>query len=476
MINVQSSLCPVLLVDDEEQFIRSAGIALRVAGFKIASSQKSSDVLAMMENHDFACVLLDIMMPGIGGLELLGEISKQYPSIPVIMVTAVNEVDIAVECMRLGAFDYLVKPVEKSRLISTVSRAVELVDMRNENKRLKEYLFKDKIENPHLFESIKTRNKVMYAIFQYIEAIAQTSMPVLITGETGTGKELIAATIHNASGRTGEFVSVNIAGLNSNLFCDELFGHEKGAFTGADKRREGLVTKAANGTLFLDEIGDLAPELQIKLLRLIENKTYYPVGSDSSSISTARIVVATNSNLDSSRNTGSFRNDLFFRLQSHSIHLPPLRERLEDISLLIDTFVEESAHQLNKTVPTIDNNVYEIFQRYLFPGNIRELKHLIFDAVSTDKTGYLTVETIKNRLFRDSDFIDGKADGSVQDVLKTDFSRQYILPSLKDAEEQLIQEALRRADGNQTIAAQLIGLTRSALNKRLTRSSSKQHE
>jgi DNA-binding NtrC family response regulator len=379
--------------------------------------------------------------------------------------------------MRAGAFDYLIKPVDKSRLITTIRRAFELVDMRNENDRLKEYLFKDRLERPELFDRIITRNRAMLAVFQYIEAIARTPMPVLIMGETGTGKEMIAKAVHNASARSGEFVTINIAGLNDTLFSDTLFGHERGAFTGASDRREGLVAKASDGTLFLDEIGDLSSETQIKLLRLLEDKTYYPVGSDSLRTSTARIVVATNRDLDRLREAGTFRNDLYFRLRSHLIHLPPLRERPEDIALLVDAFMEEAAGQLGKNAPALERDFYTLLESYSFPGNVRELRLMLFDAVSSAKSGILSADSIRPRLSAGvisqplkSTSIPG------HEMTKDNLTRRTDLPTLKEAEQALVDEALNRSGGNQTIAAQLLGLTRSALNKRLIRSRAPQAE
>ena len=317
-----TSSLPVLLVDDEADFLKSASLTLRLGGCDVVTCQHSNDVLALMEQQRFGVVLLDILMPGGKGTQLLPEIIKSFPESPVIMLTALNSVETAVECMRSGAFDYLVKPVEKERLVTSVRRAIDFVEIRNENSRLKGYLLDDQLKRPELFERFITRNKNIAAIFQYIEAIAQTPMPVLITGETGVGKELIARIVHDASGREGEFVSVNVAGLDDAMVSDTLFGHQKGAFTGADSKRDGLIAKAAGGTLFLDEIGDLARESQVKLLHLLEDRTYYSVGSDSLHNSTARIIVATNRDIQALRREGNFRNDLYFRLQSHQIDVP----------------------------------------------------------------------------------------------------------------------------------------------------------
>ena len=272
---------PILLVDDEDQFLQSGSFALRTSGISnVIKCNDSRNVLDLIREKTFSVIVLDLMMPYKNGDELLVEISQEFPQIPIIMHTAINEVQTAVECIKNGAFDYLTKPVDKARLITCVKKAIQFSEIRSENYKLKESLLNNKLEKPSIFENIVTGNHQMFSIFQYIEAIARTSLPVLITGDTGVGKEMIARAVHDSSNREGEFVSINVAGLDDNLFSDTLFGHKKGAFTGAISDRKGLVEQANRGTLFLDEIGDLKMESQIKLLRLLENKTYYPVGSD----------------------------------------------------------------------------------------------------------------------------------------------------------------------------------------------------
>lgn len=281
------------------------------------NAEKYKEVLSLIAARSYGAVVLDILMLGIAGTALLSEILQLSPQTSVIMLTAVNDVDTAMACMRQGAFDYLVKPVEKDRLVTTVRRALDMVALSNENRILKSRLLDSRLETPECFEHIVTRNRRMTAIFQYIEAVAQSNLPVLIQGETGTGKELVARAIHLAGKKAGEFVCVNAAGLNDALFSDALFGHHRGAFTGADGRREGLVAKAAKGTLFLDEIGDLPLESQVKLLRLLEEHTYYPVGSDTRKTTDARFVVATNHDLALRKKEGAFRSDLYYRLEAH---------------------------------------------------------------------------------------------------------------------------------------------------------------
>ncbi len=466
--SVKMSSPSVLLVDDEAQFLQSASFALRSSGIPdVVKCQDSREVLGLLKSRAFGAVLLDVLMPHCTGRDLLPEITGNYPGTAVIMVTAVNEVEAAVECMKNGAFDYLVKPVDKVRLVTSVKKAFECAELRGENSRLARSLLTETLERPSTFEDIVTRSGPMMALFRYIEAIAPTHLPVLVTGETGSGKELFARAVHKASGRSGEFTAVNVGGLDDTLFSDTLFGHEKGAFTGADRRREGFIAKAAGGTLFLDEIGELTVQSQIKLLRLIEERVYFPLGADAALPTDARIVVATNRSLDPDCAGGTFRKDLYFRLQSHHLRIPPLRQRKEDIGLLLDFFLEKAAGELGKNTPTYPEELEVLLNTYDFPGNVRELRGMVFDAVSRHGGGVLSMETFKSCIFRN-----GTENPGVHPPLNAPAGGVLFfdkLPTIKDVERQLIDEALKRARGIQSIAAGMLGITRSALNKRLNR-------
>jgi DNA-binding NtrC family response regulator len=461
---------PVLLVDDEENFLFSASFILNADGItNTVQCQDSRKVMPLLSKQDFSAILLDIMMPHKSGKELLLEINRDYPGLPIIMSTAINEVDTAVECMKCGAFDYLVKPIDDARLISSIRRAIELSNLRNENILLKRYLLSDEVEHPEAFNEIITQNSAMRSIFQYAEAIAGTSMPVLITGETGVGKELIAKAIHTLSDRKGPFVPVNVAGVDDQLFSDTLFGHRKGAFTGANQDRKGLIEQAAGGTLFLDEIGDLSIESQVKLLRLLQEGKYLPLGADAPKHTDARIIVATNQNLDELQQMGKFRKDLYYRLQTHHIHIPPLHKRQDDIKILVDHFLNKAAKALAKKTPSPPRELYILLENYSYPGNVRELESMIFDAVSRHKSGILSMDSFKEKTsIKEEAQIPSPAIEDKSDKKGSVFFNDR-LPTLKEAEQSLIDEALKRADGNQTIAAQLLGLTRRALNNRLSR-------
>ncbi|MGB2688145.1 MAG: sigma-54 dependent transcriptional regulator, partial [Desulfobacterales bacterium] len=318
---------PVILVDDEEQALDSFEIALRSANMNhFIRCQDSRDVMPTLSGREVEVMLLDLRMPHVSGEELLLKVNSDFPEIPVIIITGANDVETAVKCMKHGAFDYMVKPVEKSRLVSGVRRALQLRELQKENRLLKAHVLFDKLQHPGAFSKIVTNSAGMRSIFQYIEAISKSPRPVLITGETGVGKELVAKAVHALSHREGDFVPVNVAGLDDNIFSDTLFGHKKGAFTGAEQARSGLIEQASGGTLFLDEIGDLSAPSQVKLLRLLQDGDFFPLGSDVAKGSNARIIVATNQDLDWLKSSGRFRKDLYYRLCDHHIHVPPLRE------------------------------------------------------------------------------------------------------------------------------------------------------
>ena len=288
----------ILLVDDDKQTLFIGKSILKKADFSnVFTLDDSRKVLSFLAEENISIMILDLFMPYLTGQELLATISKEYPEVSIIVMSAADEIDTVVDCMQQGAIDYLLKPVDPTRLVSSIRRGLEFCALRNETDNLKKHLLKDELENESAFKPIITRSTKMRSIFRYIEAIALSPEPVLITGETGAGKELVARAVHEVSGRKGNFVPVNVAGLDDSMFSDALFGHSKGAFTGADKARTGFIAKAEGGTLFLDEIGDLQELSQVKLLRLLQEKSYYPLGSDNSIKTDCRVVCATNRNL-----------------------------------------------------------------------------------------------------------------------------------------------------------------------------------
>ncbi len=463
---------PILLVDDEAQFLLSESLTLNSAGIThTVECQDSRDVMPLLSKQDFQGIVIDMSMPHVSGWDLLPQVVENYPDIPIVIITAIDEVETAVQSMKTGAFDYLVKPVDDSRLVSTIKRAIEYRDIRNENALLKQSLLSGKLEHPEAFSALVIRSSKMRSIFQYLEAISRTPLPVLVTGDTGVGKELIAKALHSLSGRKGELVPVNVAGVDDNLFSDTLFGHKRGGFTGADRDRKGLIEQASGGSLFLDEIGDLSVESQVKLLRLLQEGKYYPIGSDVAKLTDARFIVATNRDLESMQRKGEFRKDLFYRLRAHHVHIPALIERKEDIPLLTEHFLERAAIALGKKKPTPPRELFTLLENYHFPGNIRELEGMIFDAVSQHKSGVLSMESLRAKTApASSGQVSIHSDESQQPETHDQrilFTDQF--PTLKEAEQLLITEALKRSNGIQTIAAQMLGMTRRALNNRLSR-------
>ncbi|MGD2029854.1 MAG: sigma-54 dependent transcriptional regulator [Desulfobacterales bacterium] len=458
---------PVFLADDEEQALDSFEIALRSANMNhFIRCQDSRDVMPTLSRQEVEVMLLDLRMPHVSGEELLQMINSDFPEIPVIIITGANDVETAVKCMKYGAFDYMVKPVEKSRLISGVRRALEIRELQKENRLLKAHVLFDKLEHPEAFSEIVTNSAGMRSIFQYVEAISKSPRPVLITGETGVGKELVAKSVHTLSNREGVFVPVNVAGLDDHVFADTLFGHKKGAFTGADQARGGLIEQASEGTLFLDEIGDLSATSQVKLLRLLQDGDFFPLGSDVAKRSNTRIIVATNQDLDGLKSSGKFRKDLYYRLCDHHIHVPPLRERLEDLIILVEHFLEKASKTLDKKKPTPPDELTILLSTYHFPGNIRELESMVFNAVSSHKYGKLSMESFKSYIFQKHPSFKTESKQLLKEkAILLSFSDQ--LPTLKQAEQLLIDEAMKRANDNQSIAALSLGITRQALNRRL---------
>jgi len=452
---------PILVVDDEEQAIADLSERLKADGLRnVLGCSDSRQVVELARSRELSLVLLDLRMPHLSGEQLLGKLHALLPHLPVIVVTATNEVASAVACMQSGAFDYMVKPVEDARLLSGVRRALDLRRLQRDYRHLKEKLFTAKLANPRCFDSLLTGSRAMFGIFQYVETIARNTEPILITGETGAGKNLLARAIHEASGRTGEYMEVNTSGIDDVHFADELFGHHKGAFTGASEERKGKIQLAAEGTLLLDEIGDLSHAAQIKLLDLLDTGKYYPLGSDLQRRTDARFLIATNRDLETLLGKGLFRLDLYFRLSTYSIRIPPLRERLEDLPLLLDHFLGAAARKAGREAPSLPAGLLGLLSRYDFPGNIRELDHLIRDALARTDSSELSTFPFLERTGKN---LAGHAEP--QSPSSQSFPER--LPTLHQAIAMLIDEAIRRSHGNQSVAAGWLGISHQALSKRL---------
>jgi DNA-binding NtrC family response regulator len=456
----------ILLVDDEPDWLGSLALTLEsCAGItNITTCSDSRQVVDVLASGQFGMVLLDLTMPHLSGEELLEKISEKYPEIATIVISGLNQVETAVGCMRRGAFDYFVKTDDEDRMIGGVLRAIRMQELQRDHREMASRFCSPEVRCPEAFESIITNDRGMQGIFAYIEAVAKSPQPLLITGESGVGKELVARAAHRLSGCSGKLVTVNVAGLDDTVFADTLFGHLRGAFTGAEQVRRGMVEEAADGTLFLDEIGDLSIPSQVKLLRLIQEGEYFPLGSDLPKRLKARIVVATHQNLAAKEGSGSFRRDLYYRLSTHHVHLPPLRERHGDIPLLLDYFLSETAATLGKKKPTPPRELVQYLCNYTFPGNVRELKAMVFDAVSVHRDRMLSMDSFVRAVERSRQCAPAVVPPRPS---QNPFAMFEKLPTFGEAAAFLVMDALDRARGNQTMAARLLGISQPALSKRL---------
>ncbi|MBF0369866.1 MAG: sigma-54-dependent Fis family transcriptional regulator [Magnetococcales bacterium] len=432
-------------------------------------------------------ILLDIMMPQMDGYTVLTRLQADPGTrdIPVIFLTAKDAEEDETRGLAMGAVDYITKPfsppIVKARIKTHLSLQQSIREMMRAQLKaqslqkqvgaLNSNLVKEALKNPEAFAEIVTISPQMRTIFHYMEAICDSGEPVLVTGETGAGKELIARGLHRLGGRAGKLVSVNLAGLDDETFSDTLFGHTKGAFTGANQDRKGFISQAEGGTLFLDEIGDLLPASQIKLLRLLQEKLYYPLGADTPSRMDVQIIAATHRDLQARMNEGHFRQDLFFRLSAHHIRIPALRDRREDIPPLTFHFLEEAGKAMDRPPLDPPPELLQLLETYHFPGNVRELRAIVFDAVAQHRTGaILSMKSIQKTIEERR----SGHHGATRSILSStpdhsSFQIEGSLPTLEEAENVLVSEAMRQAKNNQGIAASLLGISRSALNRRLNR-------
>jgi len=453
----------ILAVDDEEQVVRGVSRTLRAHGFdNVATTSDATSVPGLVAANPPAVLLLDLVMPRMGGRQILEIVRQSNPEVMVIVVTAEQDARTAVECMKLGAYDYLLKPAPADELVATISRALEHSELMEENRSLRESLLDRQTPRSPAFESIYTVDESMERIFSYLATVARGSHPVLITGETGTGKELLARAVHRASGRKGPFVAVNAAGLDDAMFSDTLFGHRAGAFTGATTARSGMVEQAAGGTLFLDEIGDLPESSQVKLLRLLQEREYFPLGSDSPKRMDARVVAATH------QNASALRKDLYYRLRSYHVSIPPLRERLGDLPLLVEHFVAEAAADLGRQVPPVSPEFVRALGHCPFPGNVRELRAIVFDALARLEAETLGRETLIDPHPEPLGHASPAEARSLDDLLRD--GEVVAASDWRRLERQNIVNALERCNwkvSGTSGAAELLGLSPSTLESRM---------
>ena len=443
----------ILIVDDEVSYLDLMRGLLEQEGYQnVITEENPLKIISILEQKDIELILLDVYMPQKSGLDLLEEIYAQFPKIPVIIITAVNEVEVALKAVKLGAYEFITKPPDTDRLFLTIKRALGKRLLETERDSLRKTLSDEKPEQK-VFSDIITDSPHMFKVFELAEIFAPTSETVLISGETGTGKDLLARKIHDLSPRkNGPFIAVNLASISPSLFESELFGHKKGTFTGAGNDKMGYFEAAQNGSIFLDEIGELPLELQGKLLRTIQYNEIMRLGDPKPINLDIRIISATNRNLLDVVNLKEFRADLYYRLNRGFIHIPPLRKRGDDVLILADHFLETANKIYNRNILGFSEDVVNDLRTYSFPGNVRELENIILNAVAkTSNSQHIDTIDLPAALHSDKQ-------------LSTETGK---LTSLDDALEDHIMYVIKMMGNSIQKAAPILGLSERTLQRRL---------
>ena len=435
----------ILVVDDDESLRRVTQVQLQQSGYEVTTAADGNGAISILERFPADLVITDFKMPGMSGLELLRKIRNEYPEIVIVMVTAFGTIENAVEAMRAGAYDYVTKPVQIEELRITVARALEHLELQEQVRILRSTL-----DRKYGFENILGRSNVLLSVLDMASRAAQTSSTVLVRGETGTGKELLAKAIHvNSPRKERPFVTINCGAIPKDLLESEIFGHVKGSFTGAVANKRGKAEAADGGTLFLDEIGELPPELQVKLLRLLQQGEIEKVGATETTRVDLRIIAATNRNLQAMIEDGTFRDDLYYRLAVIPLELPPLRERPEDIPELVESFFVRAREKHGRRELVLGPALLPYFCAYRWPGNVREIENVIERLVVLSRGNEITLDDLPESLRRERPTLE---------VLNLDLPPQGI--SMEAVEKELILRALQKFDWNQTQAARYLDLSR----------------
>ncbi len=440
----------ILIVDDEKNTRDGLAKFLKTKDYECLVAENGKKALELLDNQLVDLMITDLRMPSLGGMDLIREAKKRYEDLQIIVLTAYGSVESAVEAVKNGANDFLEKPINLDKLDLTIKNVLSFKDLREENIQLKHQLDKH-----YGLSNIIGNSSAMKKVFEIITQVAPTRATVLIQGESGTGKELVAKAIHQMSNRKNQkLVTVHCASLSETLLESELFGHEKGAFTGATEQRIGRFEQADKGTFFLDEISEISPAVQVKLLRVIQEQSFERVGGNKNLKVDIRLIAATNKDLETEVNMGNFREDLFYRLSVVTINLPPLREREEDIPLLLNFYLREFAEENNKWPMEFQPDALKLLQNYNWPGNIRELRNLIENIVVLAKTNLISVDTLPEK------------------IVNFQKNMEILEPkpgiNIKENEKNLIIKALKQSDGNRTKAAESLGLSRRTLYRKLT--------
>ena len=443
----------ILIVDDERSTLDAMCRFLK-RRFEVTGANDGAEAVKLIAGNDYDLILTDLRMPGTDGMKVLEASLAKNPQPLCIILSAYGTVENAVEAVKRGAFDFVMKPVNLEQLSLILDRALATRKLQSENRELKAKLSQEKKSG-----NIVAQSKVMQSIMELVKQVAPSRATVLLTGESGTGKEVIAKALHDESFRTGKFVAVHCAALPATLLESELFGHEKGAYTGANEMRKGRFELAAGGTLFLDEIGEIDLSTQVKLLRVLESRTFERLGGAETLTSDVRIVAATNRDLEKMVAEGSFREDLYYRLNVVSINLPGLRERKEDIPLLVKHFVNMVCADNNLPPLQITPEAMNLLEKYDYPGNIRELRNTVERMVVLARNNTLDVADIPQSI---RDF---QPDTHIQIPVRT--AEQSVKLDLDGNERKLIEQALISAGGNRTKAAEILGISRRTLHRRL---------
>jgi two-component system response regulator AtoC len=438
----------VLVVDDEENLRLVLRTLLRRHGYEVETAPTGEEALTLVDSFGPDVVLTDVRMPKMGGLDLLTTLKAKGNEATVIVMSAYGNMDLALEAMKSGAYDYVQKPFKPDEIVLALKKAEEREALRRENRALR-----DEIRKEHRFEDILAKSAKMQDIFRTIVKISEYKTTVLITGESGAGKELVARAIHRRSKRSGPFVAVNCGAIPENLLESELFGHKKGAFTDAVQDRRGLFEEANGGSLFLDEIGELPLGLQVKLLRVLEDEKIRRLGDTRDVQVDVRIVTATHRDLHAETKAGRFREDLFYRLNVLLIHCPPLRERREDIPLLIDHFLARNNARLGTSIRGLDTEARRLLYEYAWPGNVRELENTIERAMVLTEGDTITAQDLPERVREARDPVQMQLASGELSVKKT----------MRIIEEILIRRALQKTKGNRTRAAEILEISHRAL-------------
>ena len=443
----------ILVIDDEAAQRDVLAGYLKKKDYKIFSASSGKEGIEVARTNPVDIILSDFKMPGLSGLDVLEQVKKINPEISFVIVTAFGTVENAVKAMRLGAFDYISKPVDLDELDLMIERIIEHKNLKSENQ-----LLKNQLQEKYKISSIVSQSQKMEEVINIAARVADSKANVLITGENGTGKEVLAKGTHYLSSRRdAPFVAVNVPALTETLLESELFGHEKGAFTGADKMKKGRFEISHGGTIFLDEVGDIPQSIQVKLLRVLQEHQFERVGGTEKIDVDVRIIAATNKDLEQKIKDGTFREDLYYRLNVVSIKIPPLRERKEDILPMIETFIDKYCKENNKKeMLEISKEAADVLMKYNYPGNVRELENIIERAVVLTRGEVITLSDLPMNIkgFKEERTLAASSEGSLTEQVEA-------------LEKQLIFDALQQSDGNQTKAGKLLGLTERNLRYKL---------